>query len=220
MPIQNLDERKKYARQQYLKHKETYLARSTARRLRIQAEKSLLPKPEIIKRPCITCSKTRLEAVFPVRGNKCKPCISAFNAQYRTDNAERISASKKAWALKNKDRKAQMDREYAINNPEARRKARAKWDQNNPGLTTAAKAKNKTERKHRVPAWLTEDDHWMIAQAYELASLRTKMFGFPWHVDHIIPLTGKKVSGLHVPANLQVIPAIENLRKSNRWHHG
>lgn len=216
MPIKDLAERKKYARQQYLKNKEKYLARSTARRLRIQAEKTLLPKPEVIKRPCINCSKTRLEAVFPLRGNKCKPCISAFNAQYRTDNAERISASKKAWAEKNKEHKAQQDRECALRNPEARKVARDKWDKANPGRTNAAKTKNRLERLLRVPAWLTEDDKWMIEQAYELAKLRTEMFGFQWHVDHIIPLKGKKVSGLHVPTNLQVIPWQENLRKGSR----
>jgi hypothetical protein len=56
----------------------------------------------------------------------------------------------------------------------------------------------------------------MIEQAYDLAALRTKMFGVAWHVDHVIPLCGKKVSGLHVPYNLQVILGSENCRKGNR----
>jgi len=68
----------------------------------------------------------------------------------------------------------------------------------------------------RYPKWLTADDRWMIEQTYELAALRTKMFGFSWHVDHIVPLQGKTVSGLHVPTNLQVIPAIDNIQKGNR----
>jgi hypothetical protein len=69
----------------------------------------------------------------------------------------------------------------------------------------------------QTPKWLTQDDHWMIEQAYELAALRTKLFGFSWQVDHIVPLQGKLVSGLHTPYNLQVIPAKHNQSKSNQF---
>lgn len=88
---------------------------------------------------------------------------------------------------------------------------------NNPQKRAEADARRRASRLQRTPAWLTEDDFWLIEQAYELAQLRTQIFGFQWHVDHIVPLQGELVSGLHVPHNLQVIPARDNLRKSNKF---
>lgn len=81
----------------------------------------------------------------------------------------------------------------------------------------ANEAKRRSIKTQRTPEWLTVDDIWIINQAYELAALRTKMFGFKWHVDHIVPLKGNLVSGLHVPWNLQVIPAHENISKHNKF---
>jgi hypothetical protein len=57
----------------------------------------------------------------------------------------------------------------------------------------------------------------MIEQAYYLAKARTEMLGFEWHVDHVVPLQGKQVSGLHTPSNLAVIPGAENCRKNSRF---
>ena len=75
----------------------------------------------------------------------------------------------------------------------------------------------RTGKAKRTPSWLTPDDFWLMEQAYELAALRTKLFGFKWEVDHEIPLRGKLVSGLHVPDNLRVVPKSVNRDKSNRF---
>jgi hypothetical protein len=87
----------------------------------------------------------------------------------------------------------------------------------NPTVYAVAAAKHRAAKLQRTPAWLDEDDYWVIAQAYELAALRTKLLGFSWHVDHIMPLKGKLISGLHVPSNLQVIPGLQNIAKNNRF---
>ena len=88
------------------------------------------------------------------------------------------------------------------------------YGKKNPQKICAMASKRRAAIRNRTPSWLTVDDLWLIEEAYSLAQMRTKLFGFKWHVDHIIPLHGRKVSGLHVPNNLQVIPATVNHRKA------
>jgi hypothetical protein len=172
-------------------------------------------------RTCVLCGTDITTSYRPKNGPKCPSCVAEYQREYRKNNAARIAESKKRWCVLNAEHKAKQDREYAVKYPERRTNARKKWAANNPGADRAAKATNKAARKKRVPTWLSDEDKWMIAEAYELAALRTELFGFSWHVDHIIPLNGKKVSGLHVPANLQVVPWFVNLTKSNKYHvHG
>ena len=68
----------------------------------------------------------------------------------------------------------------------------------------------------RTPPWLTDEHKFAIIKIYEECREVTQRTGIPHHVDHIIPLRGKLVSGLHVPWNLQIITAKENLSKGNR----
>jgi hypothetical protein len=66
----------------------------------------------------------------------------------------------------------------------------------------------------RTPTWADQQD---IAAVYERAARVAAETGIPHHVDHVIPLQGKLVSGLHVANNLQPIPARDNILKSNRF---
>lgn len=207
----------------YLAHREQFLERSKQRRLRLQqkareekAAAMLLPKP-IVQRACSDCGTDITLVYNPKHGLHCKSCVSAYQKAYREANAKQIAMSKAAWKAANQEHVALKDRLYAQLNPEKRAKARKKWIALNPGKDVASKALNAQKRKQRIPVWLNDDDLWMIEQAYELAALRTRMFGFQWHVDHIIPLNGKRVSGLHVPDNLQVVPWIDNLKKHNKF---
>ena len=97
------------------------------------------------------------------------------------------------------------------------RKSTARWVKANAGVVNAWNMKRYAAKKHRTPAWLTDVDHERIANTYKLATLQSKITGTIWHVDHIIPLQGKNVSGLHVPANLRAIPGVDNIRKRNSY---
>jgi len=92
----------------------------------------------------------------------------------------------------------------------------------NKGKINALCAARKKVVKQRTPKWLTSFDRLKIRCMYQLAAMYTKENNEPWHVDHVIPLQGKTVSGLHVPNNLQVICGLDNIKKKNRYEaqHG
>ena len=117
---------------------------------------------------------------------------------------------------KTEEIKAKKRQSYANHRQKALDQKRV-YRQENKGKIIALATLRKKTIKQRTPKWLTKDDLWMIKEAYELAALRTKMFGFSWHVDHVIPLQGKNVTGLHVPTNMQVIPGSMNISKKNKY---
>ena len=88
-------------------------------------------------------------------------------------------------------------------------------DKANPAAKLARTRKRQAALLQRVPAW-DPNTHLIIAK-YQLAAMLTKASGIEHHVDHIIPLQGKKVSGLHTFANLRVIPGSDNVKKSNSF---
>jgi hypothetical protein len=77
-------------------------------------------------------------------------------------------------------------------------------------------AKRKAQKIHATPSWLSDKDFEEIKELYIIAQMFRLYTGQEYHVDHIIPLQNKSVCGLHVPWNLQVIPAVENFKKSNK----
>lgn len=81
----------------------------------------------------------------------------------------------------------------------------------------AVQAKRRATKSNATPNWLTEDQDKQIKDLYWLAKDLKAVTGEDYHVDHIVPLKGENVSGLHVPWNLQILPSDLNLAKGNSY---
>jgi len=140
-----------------------------------------------------------------------------YQKQYRIKNRERLIAYKKAWVEANPEKiKENSKKRYLEKNQEIKAYV-AEYKKKNPHKANASKAKRKAAKNQRTPKWLNPIDFERIKNQYKLAEILTKLHNEPWHVDHIIPLQGKMVSGLHVPSNLQVIRGSDNCSKQNTF---
>lgn len=100
---------------------------------------------------------------------------------------------------------------------EYHREAHRMWSARNPAKVIANVNKRRADKATRTPKWLTSEQWAAMDEHYVLAQRLSQETGTDHHVDHIVPLRGKKVSGLHVPWNLQVMTASANLQKSARF---
>ena len=120
----------------------------------------------------------------------------------------------RAHYAKNKAKKVAYSRAYRESNQDQTNDSVRRWRQDNPDKARAMDCNKRARRLLRMPSWSDVD---AIAKIYSDRDELQELAGFPLHVDHILPLQGELVSGLHVPANLQIISASENLRKSNKY---
>ena len=93
-------------------------------------------------------------------------------------------------------------------------KSTAKWRIKKSDVHNAYQGKRRASKLNATPLWANLDD---LKVEYQLAKWCTEVTGTLYHVDHIIPLKGNGVCGLHVPWNLQVIPAEVNLKKGIKY---
>ena len=91
-----------------------------------------------------------------------------------------------------------------------------KYKQGNPDLYKTLTSFRRRRFRDATPPWLTRKQKSEIRQLYQIAITMSKTTGEQYVVDHILPLHGETVCGLHVPWNLRVITQEENLKKSNK----
>lgn len=122
------------------------------------------------------------------------------------------------WKKANKGRNYELDRKWVTKNREAVRKVSRDYYYRHREKELCRSAEKRVKRRLSRPSCLTPEQEQQIKDFYWLAKDLTAVSGEVYHVDHIVPLKGKNVCGLHVPWNLQVLPADINLSKGNK--HG
>lgn len=94
------------------------------------------------------------------------------------------------------------------------------WRKRFPEKHASYEGTRRARKLSATPSWLTSEQKAHMKRTYKLRDFISKETGIPYHVDHIVPLKGKNICGLHVPWNLRVIPAIDNLSKHNNFNEG
>lgn len=141
-----------------------------------------------------------------------KPVVSIKKKEYRLKNLIEIRRKGKLYRESNPDRM----KEYRELNSEKIKDTVRKYHIKNMDLVNSITARRRAAKLQATPKWLTKEQLKEIRFFYTKAKLMEKETGIKYHVDHIIPLQGEKVRGLHVPWNLQILTAEENIRKKNK----
>lgn len=94
---------------------------------------------------------------------------------------------------------------------------RKKWLAKNPGKSREQSARRRAAKLQRTPNWLN-DGHLFEIECINKYAASLRKIGLRYEVDHIVPLQGDDVCGMHVPWNMQVISIFENRSKGNRHH--
>jgi hypothetical protein len=135
---------------------------------------------------------------------------------YRENNIESVLASELQYREENREVLASRARNYYLFNRDKCIARLNEYRKNNPEKFAALVSKRRSAKLNATPKWLTKEHLEQIEELFLCARMFKLYTGEEYHVDHIVPLQGKTVCGLHVPWNLQVIPAKENLSKSNK----
>lgn len=130
--------------------------------------------------------------------NYCKSCIKLYNKKYYIENKDKIINNVNIYKSNNKEKVKTYLKLYS-----------KEWRNNNKSKNCHKAALYRTRKLNASNIADIEN----IKQAYKKCSEINKITGITHHVDHIIPLKGKDVCGLHVSWNLQIIKAEDNLKK-------
>lgn len=148
-------------------------------------------------------------------------CLECVKEDWAVDNERRKGKPKTEAAIAAGRRYYEKNREAVIARASARpaeekRRNRAEYKDRNVDVVRADTSVRKRRHREATPKWLTKQERLQMRDLYVQARKMTELTRERYVVDHIVPLRGEEVCGLHVPWNLRVITQDENLKKSNK----
>ncbi len=177
---------------------------------------------------CKACAKAQVSA----RAEKKFAEIAEYQRLYRANNREMLAEQKRTWYSGNRESEQAKRKQNYLENAEAYKRRNlsryvAKKEEilekqreyNLRNIVSVRSYQREFQRmrkasvKQAIPPWY---DSAKAREIYAEAARLSQETGMPYHVDHIVPLLGKNVCGLHWHGNLQVLPATDNISKGNR----
>lgn len=186
---------------------------------------------------CRYCNADKEDTSFYKNENKCKQCKSLYyknlyiakkdeilkrNRNWELNNKDKVKEKKKRqnskpdqklrtkeYVRKNKQKYSDYCKKWRLNNKEKYNNYMKIWNSKNKKILLFRNTLRKLALIQRTPKWLTKQQINEIKLIYKNCPEEMT-------VDHIIPLRGKTVCGLHVPWNLQYLTRIENSSKNNK----
>lgn len=177
---------------------------------------------------CSTCKLSKDSSLFSKNKSsktgfqlRCKTCVKAHYKVVSQTVKESVKAYQEfkskdpEWILSERVRKRALQKRLYKANPEKFKLVAKRYKHKNK----AAYANHQRIRGMAIKSMynnLRESHKEAILNLYKFRDTLSTCSGEIWHVDHIIPLKGKNVCGLHVPWNLQVLRAKDNMAKHNK----
>lgn len=182
---------------------------------------------DLVEKLCRRCHVSKPLSLFAKDSKRkdgkqpyCKDCNKSYRATnsdrihtYREENRSYYRKKNAEYRTKNPDAIRERNREYYWSMRDQNISRVRAWQVDNPEKHCEIQARRAAVKLYAQPPWADQKE---ISEIYRVAS-EMRAAGHDVQVDHVVPLRSKKVCGLHVAANLQIIPSQLNFTKGNRY---